>query len=122
MILRPPRVADNSAAGRRGLPVIIGAIPVRAPLPNITGHVEKAVPVGWKLTGSRAGIAVLAGVLIREMALEGIGLILAAGPELAAPRVWLAIQPAARGELPLGLSRKALAGPLAYAAASSQAT
>ena len=50
-------------------------------------------------------------VLEREVALPGVGHVLAARRELVAPGELGAVQPAARGELPFGLGRQLLAGP-----------
>src|SRR5262245_60143566 len=98
---------DNRAVP--GAPIIlIRAIPVSTPLPDVPGHVEEAVIVrGVTLHRGRAGVAVEFGVLVRKVALPDVREF-AFRWRVVAPRVALLFQPAARCEFPLSLGRKSL--------------
>ena len=105
---RTAGVADRAA----GLPLVFGgydrllAPPVLGPFPHIADHVVKAVAVGWVAPHGRGSLpAVLAGVGNGEQALPVIGQHLPVGGQLIAPGKFLALQPAARCQLVLGLGR-----------------
>src|SRR5262249_15835462 len=77
-------------------------------------HVVQAIPVGWEGTnGGRPLEAVLPGVFDRENPLPVVGHALAVRLQLVAPRILLAIESAARRELPFGLRGQALTRPAA---------
>src|SRR5262249_38099524 len=98
---------------RREAFVVVVAIPIGAPLPDIARHVMKPIAVGWERAngGSRAE-AVFRGVLVREAPLPDVGHPFAFGLQFISPRIGLALQPTASGEFEFGLCRQALAGPL----------
>ena len=63
----PLRVASHTARGLFGIGV--RAIPIRAPFPDVAGHVVQAVAVGRELADGRdAGEAVLGGIAARGTA------------------------------------------------------
>src|SRR5688572_7067447 len=77
----------------RQLGVVIGSIPIAAPLPDVAGHVVEAVTVGRKLRYRReARIAVVGGVLDRKLSLPGVGHPLAVWTKFVAPDKGLARQ------------------------------
>src|SRR4051794_22805252 len=85
---------------------------VARPLPDVAGHVIQAVAVGWEGTDRRrAGVAVEHEILPGELALPAVGQHLPARRELVTPCEGLAVEPPARGVLPLGLGRQRLARP-----------
>src|SRR2546425_5689258 len=93
-------------------PVQVDLIPVAAPLPDVAGHVVQPVAVGRESLDRRgAFVAVGSGVLVRKLALPEIGMNVGVGRLVIAPDVGFIVQSAARRELPLSLSRQALAGP-----------
>ena len=105
----PMRVANETAFLSRGraLGVTVRPVPVGAPFPDVAGHVEKAIAVRRELRHRRhAGKAVFTGVFQGELALEGVGHPLAAGPKLIAPGIGLSGEPSARREFPFGLGRQ----------------
>src|SRR6266576_2022956 len=86
------------------------AEPVAAPLAGVAGHVVEAVAVRREgVHGAGAFVAVGAGVPAREAALPQVHPVLTARLELCAPRVGLALEPAARRILPFGFRRESLA-------------
>jgi hypothetical protein len=87
-------------------------VPVGGPLPDVADHVDQAVAVG-RVAADRCGpdVPVLGGVVHREITLPGVGHPAAGRGELVAPGELGPVQPAAGGELPLGLGRHRLAGP-----------
>ena len=92
--------------------VDVGPVEVAHPVPDIPTHVVEAVAIGRiGLHRRSAREAVLLGVLVREGAGPGIGHEFASRLELLAPRKAFALQPAARGDFPLGLGRQPLARP-----------
>ncbi|SPA15187.1 hypothetical protein CBM2633_A50817 [Cupriavidus taiwanensis] len=97
-------------------PELVGAVPVRDPLPGIAGHVGEAIAVGRE-GADRAGAQRPArlGADHRErlvlLALPDVGHLPAVGGELLAPGIGRLLQSAARGELPFRLGRQPLAGP-----------
>src|ERR1700728_359289 len=94
------------------LRVVVGAIPVRNPLPNISRHVIEAEIVGRKGCDWRyAGIAIFRSILVGKMSLKRIGHPFTVWIELIAPGIILPVAATTSGELPLGLSGKALACP-----------
>src|SRR6266567_9614710 len=94
--------------------VIVGQIPIGAPLPDIACHIIKAVAV-WRERGHWRGPseAVFQGVLCREAALPGVGFPFAAGLLFLAPNVGLSLQAAARGEFPFRFGWQPLVCPAA---------
>ena len=85
---------------------------VAGPLPHVAGHVVEAEAVGRERAHRRrAEVAVGRRVLPRELALPGVRHPAPAGRLLVAPGEALAVQPAARRALPLGLGRQRLARP-----------
>ena len=85
---------------------------VGRPLPDISDHVVDSIAVWRKRSDRRCVLkAVLLQVLLWKRALPGVGHLLAARRELVTPSVFRAIKPAARGKLPLSLSRQFLARP-----------
>ena len=106
------RVLRN-AAGLRRVGFVLRRIEIGGPFPDIADHVVDAVAVRRKCGHRRSALeAVLVVVLVRKLALPGVRHVLAARRELVAPREFRAVEPAARGELPLGFGRQFLAGPL----------
>ena len=90
-------------------------------LPNQSAVHSQTLPVmstrpyplgGKEPTGEVPVVPVRAGVVQRELALPGVGHQRPTGRELVAPGERRALEPAARGVLPLGLGRQLLAGPL----------
>src|SRR4051794_19851336 len=68
----PLRIAGDGGA-RGQLRVVVLAIPVGDPFPDVAGDVVEAVAVGRKLRGGTDALErILAGVSIRKMALMGI--------------------------------------------------
>src|SRR5262249_30294477 len=81
-------------------------IPVARPLPNVTDHVVKSVPIGWEAAYRRdACITVLFSIVDRKDALPGIGDGLAILIEGLTPVLTL-VPAAAGGIFPLGFGRK----------------
>ncbi|SPA49739.1 protein of unknown function [Cupriavidus taiwanensis] len=98
-------------------PELVGAVPVRDPLPGIAGHVGKAVAIGRKgadRAGAQrpAGLGTDHGERLVLLSLPDIGHLPAVGGKLLAPGIGRLLEPAARGELPFRLGRQPLAGPL----------
>src|SRR5690606_14180803 len=86
----------------RAVAVEGGAEPIRAPLPNVAGHIVETVSVRQEGIHRRgADIAVLARVVVREFALPDIHPVHSVRPELVAPGVAPAREPAARRIFPL---------------------
>ena len=119
----PGSPGSNDVAGPCGLRatlpvaassrVVVGAIPVAHPLPDVPGHVIEAVAVRRKLRDRRdARERVRAGVVIGKVPLMRVRHPLAALAELIAPRKELPGQAAARRKLPFRFGRQTLAGPL----------
>src|SRR6266699_3962272 len=94
--------------------VIVGQIPIGAPLPDVACHIIKAVAV-MRERGHWRGSSetVFQGVLCREAALPDVGLPFAAGLLVLAPNVGLSLQAAARGEFPFRFGWQPLALPVA---------
>src|SRR5262249_14322571 len=108
--VRPGRV-DCEPAGARAIQIAL--VPVRAPLPDVAGHVVEAVTVRReRLDRGGALVAVLDRVAVGKLALPDVALRPRLGERLVAPGVPLVVQAAAGGELPFRLGRQALAGPL----------
>src|SRR5215470_4882273 len=105
------RIFRNAARLRR-VGCVLGGPPVGGPLPNIADHVVDAVAVRRECRDRRGAVeAVLAFILIREIALPGIGAMLSARRELVAPGKLGTVEAAARRELPLRFGRQVLARP-----------
>jgi hypothetical protein len=105
------RVVRNAARLRR-VGRMLGRPPVGRPFPDIADHVVDAVAVRRKSHHRRGAIeAVLALILVGEIALPGIGHVLATGRELVAPGEIGAVEAAARRKFPLGLGRQILVRP-----------
>src|SRR5216683_691286 len=100
------------AAGLGRVGSVLGRIPVGRPFPDIADHVVYAVAVDRKGANRRgAGEAVGPIVVEREVALPGVGHVLAGRRELLAPGELCTVEAAARGELPFGFGRQFLARP-----------
>src|SRR5215469_11418213 len=100
-IRRSLRVNHNLSAGCQG-GVVIGAIPIRSPLPDVACHVEQTVSICRKRTyGRGCNVAVFASVFVGEVTLEGVRHVPSAGHKCIAPGVALAIESAARSKLEL---------------------
>ena len=95
--------------------VVVGTIDVGAHFPDVAGHVVEAEAVGWKTLHWRsAGIAVESGVLLGEVALEGVGgPFVAFGFGLVAPDKEGVVEISAGGAFPFGFGGKTLFGPFA---------
>src|SRR6185312_11559750 len=110
---RAARIVDRAAGA--GLPLLRSlrsGIPVAGPFPDIADHVEQAVAVRLVAPHRRGAFPpVFEGVRVGKQALPVVRQHLAAGRERTAPRIVPASVPAPRGKFPLGLGRKALAGP-----------
>src|SRR6266581_2807618 len=106
------RIAGDGAS-RSQLRVVIGPVPVAAPLPYISGEVIKAITVGREL-GDRceAGKAVFTRVFHRKSPLKSVRHDLAARPKFVTPHVKFSSDATARCKFPLRLGRQALARPL----------
>src|SRR3984893_18338721 len=76
----------RNAAGLRRVRFMLLRIPVGGPFPDIADHVMNAVAVRREGRDRRGAIETVATeILLREFALPGIGLVLAAGRELVPP-------------------------------------
>ena len=85
-------------------------VPVGRPLPDVAGHVEEAEAVRREGADRRPGA--VAGLRPPgELAVPVVRTSLAARFRLVAPDEVAAVEPAARGQLPLGLARQLLPGP-----------
>ena len=118
--LRPPlRPAGSRGCSRRARSSACSWIPVGGPLPDVARPC-RAARSRWP-ERSRPGPSTRSrpGRFAGELALPGVAHPLAAGGELVAPRVFRAIEPAARGEFPLGFSGEPFAGPFRRASTSS---
>src|SRR6202008_3906945 len=96
---------------------VVGAIPIRDPLPSVPGHVVEAITVRRELSGTRragrtAGLRIHDERKLALLRVPEVQHLLAARRELVAPGVGRLLEAAARRELPLGLCRQSLAGPL----------
>ena len=99
------RIAGHTAGGHQLL-VIIGAIPIAGPLPDIAGHVIQSISVGSVLRhGGNPSVAVLARVGIWEVSLVRVRHPLALRTELIAPHEWLPRKPATCRKLPFCFGR-----------------
>src|SRR6188508_1342061 len=106
--LRVP--GDGPRRGKLG--IVVRAIPVAHPLPDVPGHVVEPVSVRGKLRhGCDAGKMVRTGVVIGEMALISVGRPRAALRKLITPGIDLSRKAPTRSKLPFSLGREALSGP-----------
>src|SRR5262245_8353969 len=111
LLARPARISRRATGLALGGGMRLG-VPVLGPLPGVADHVVEAIAVRREGGHRRRALeTVLVQVLVRELALPGVGHVPAAGRELVAPGELGAIGAAARGQLPLGLRRQVLAGP-----------
>ena len=119
ILARPARVLWDAARLRR-VGRVLRHIPVGGPLPHVADHVEEPVAVRRERAyGRGALIPIKLQVLVRKIALPGVGHLPVARRELVAPGELRAFEPATRGELPLGFGRQAPCRPtVAYASAS----
>ena len=109
---RTLRISDY-LTGFGDLRVVIGPIPIAAPLPDVTGHVIEAVGVWGKGSGRcQSREAVFTRVLDRKLTLIGVRHELASGFELVAPGIEFAGHAAARCEFPLRFAGQPFPGPL----------
>src|ERR1700746_3837884 len=91
----------------------IDAVPIAAPLPDVSGHIVEAVAVRWKRfhgRGSRKSI--FRCISDRKNPLPGIGHPLTARTKFVTPRITFVLQTAPRSVLPLGFGWKPFTGPL----------
>src|SRR5580704_15933189 len=87
--IRSLRIAGYASSGRQLL-VIVGAIPIAGPLPNVPGHVEQAISIRRILRDcSNPYVPVLTGIFHRERTLMSVGHPFAVGSEFFAPDVGL---------------------------------
>src|ERR1700722_895632 len=92
--------------------IVVGAIPIAGPLPDISCHVEETVSIGRKLCDrSDSRVSILSGIFVRKMPLVSIGHPFAIWAEVIAPDIWLTCKAAASGELPFSFRRKTLTCP-----------
>ena len=99
--LRPAARIFRDAARFRRIGLVPGGPPVNGPFPDIADHVVDAVAVRRERGYRRSALkTVPAKILVREIALPGIGEVPAAGGELIAPGIFGAIESAARSEFP----------------------
>src|ERR1700754_1246707 len=97
--------------GRIGL--VSRGPPIDSPFPDIADHVVNAVAIRWKLRHrGRSFKAILAEIFEREISLPGISHVPAFGRQRVTSGIFLAVEPAARGELPFCLGRQVLTRPL----------
>src|SRR5580692_12895725 len=93
--------------------VVVRAIPVGGPLPDVASHVVEAVAVWGELgDGGDSGETIGGGIFVGEMSLEGVGHPLSIGAEFFAPDVGLPGEATTGGKFPFGFSGEALVGPL----------
>src|SRR5215471_9498619 len=91
---------------------IIRAVPIRAPLPDVAGHVVKPEVIRReRVDRRRREVSILAGVLRREAPLKDVRHPFAARLQFVAPGVIFPVQPSASGEFKFGFTRQAPAGP-----------
>src|ERR1700733_3413948 len=77
-VVRASRVAADCTGGGE-LPIVVGAVPVCDPLPDVSGHVIKPISIGRKLGDGRGSTeSVFVCVLVGKIALKGICHILSA--------------------------------------------
>src|SRR4051812_10957462 len=87
--------------------VIVRPIPVGAPLPDVTRHVDQPVPIRRERAHRGGGPEPVGqSVLIGKVALPVIHLPLSTGEQFIAPHVLFAVESAPRGEFPFRLSRQ----------------
>ena len=110
-IFRALRISRDAAGVGKFLKVI-WAIPIAAPLPDITSHVVEAVGIGGKRFHRRNTCkSILAGIFDRKLSLVGVCHELSAWFEFIAPHIELAAQASPSCEFPLGFRRQSLACP-----------
>src|SRR5215510_16589568 len=98
--VRSLRVPCN-VSGRSELRLVIGAIPVADPLPDIAGHVVKPILVRWKLRDrGDASVSICSGVFQRKLALIGVRHPLAVWTEFIAPDVGFACETSSGRKFP----------------------
>src|ERR1700733_1765917 len=92
--------------------IVVGAIPIAGPLPDISCHVEETVSIWRELCDrSDSRVSILSSVFVRKMTLVSIGHPFAFGAELIAPDIWLTCKAAASSELPFSFRGKTLTCP-----------
>src|SRR6266404_8819176 len=92
--------------------LVLCRIPVGRPFPDIADHVVNAIAVGREGAHRRgARVAIGPVILQREVALPGVGHMLAARCEFITPGELRTFEATARGEFPLCLRWQLLAGP-----------
>src|SRR4030081_986351 len=93
--------------------VVIRAIPVGNPLPDISRHVVEAKLVEREGCDRRyPSVSIFGSILVGEMSLKGVGHPFTSWIELITPGIGLPVAAATRSELPLGLGGKSLVRPL----------
>src|SRR5262249_52452769 len=105
-------IAHHAAGGDQSL-IVVRPVPVRGPLPDISGHVVESVSVRRIFRYRRdADESILSGVLNRKLSLVRVGHVFPTDTEFVAPDERLARAAAPRRELPFGFGRQTLTGPL----------
>src|SRR5439155_4814378 len=109
--VRPLRVARHSTFVRQRL-VVIRAIPIATPFPDVAGHVVKTVAV-WRKRFHRcdAFVTVFARILHWKFSLPRVGHPFSAGTKIIAPDVRFSLQPAARRKFKLRFGRQTFTCP-----------
>lgn len=93
--------------------IIVRAVPILAPFPDIAGHVVEGVGIGGKRSDGGSVMETIGGrVFFGEQSLPDVGLPLTVREEFCAPGVGLLIEAAASGVFPFGLGGKLFSGPL----------
>src|SRR5215831_7590408 len=97
---RPARILRRAAGPGCG-DLMLRAIPVGGPLPDVANHVVEPVAVRWiRRDGRSARITVSARVLVWKIPLPGVGHVPVLRSELIAPREFRAIEAPTCRELP----------------------
>src|SRR6185295_4917981 len=103
----------RDTAGLRRIGLMLGRVPIGRPFPDIADHVVEAIAVRRKRRHRRCPlIAVGRQILVRKLALPGVGHLAPAGREVFAPGELGTVETAACREFPLGLGGQLLARPL----------
>ena len=104
---------DRDAAGFRELLIIIRAIPIAAPFPNVAGHVVKAIAVRRELRDRRdTDEAIFACILNRKLSLVVLAIHLPSGLNSSPHDVGLPRQTSARREFKFRFGWQTFARPL----------
>src|SRR5436190_9941277 len=105
------RIVGYAAFVRQRL-VVVRAIPIAAPFPDIARHVVETVTIGRETFHWREPcVSVLACIFLRKFPLPRIGHPFVAGPKFITPNVCFSRQPAARRKFKFGFSRQTFSRP-----------